>query len=340
MRRGILAAGAAASLACLTLDPPPPRSAAEFTASRELVELDRLPALRAAADAEPESLRAQWQAGMAHLRACLQGHVDQRDLAEHYLERAWRLDPHSQQVPVARTLGRFLNMRSAVLDLDRIDLQIAVYDSLLADPELDAATRLQFSGFKAAAEALRRYGRGQTLGALHDVDAMEDLLGRWLDEHPEDIDAHTMLGNFALTFAGVIPVGQRRRLQAGVRHFSTQQDHWQQLSPRARSVAMAPNVRSVFVMQLAEALLAAGEIDEAERRYRQLIELPEQPDTAPRRQILAVAEHRLANLDAYAGADELLPPWPAGVTGCVACHAREATLPTDDLWLLPELALP
>ena len=151
---GLLAAGAAASLACLTLDPPPPRSAAEFTASRELVELDRLPALRAAADAEPESLRAQWQAGMAHLRACLQGHVDQRDLAEHYLERAWRLDPQSQQVPVARTLGRFLNMRSAVLDLDRIDLQIAVYDSLLADPELDAATRLQFSGFKAAAEAV------------------------------------------------------------------------------------------------------------------------------------------------------------------------------------------
>ena len=90
----------------------------------------------------------------------------------------------------------------------------------------------------------------------------------------------------------------------------------------------------MFGLWLAEGLLAAGEPTRARAAYQRVIGLPEQADTAPRRQMIALAEHRLANLDRYAGADELLPIWPAGVSSCVACHSHAATLPTDDLhWI-------
>lgn len=326
-----------------SFDPPPPRTAEQFTAGRELSDLDELARLRAAAEREPTRLDAQWQAGMAHVRATLHGHVDERDHAERYLERAWRLDPEAKQVPAARVLARFLNMRSAVLDLAKLDLQIELYRALLdasssAELELDAK-RFRFASFAAAAEALDRYGEGDTIAALRQLAALERSMHVRAREQPEDIDAITMAGNFELTFAGIIPVGVDKRLRRGVAYLETQQDHWQQLSPPARNTGVAPNVRSVFALYLAEGLLAAGEIEAAARRYQQILDFPDQPDTAPREQILAVARHRLANLDAYAGTLELLPPWPAGITGCVACHSHEASLPIDDLYLAPGLEL-
>jgi hypothetical protein len=277
------------------------------------------------------------------VRASLEGHLELRDHAECYLERAWQLDPGGEQVPAARVLARYLNLRSSVLDLSRIDLQVTLYAGLLepdtpgAAPAELAPEQFHFASFHAAAVALRRYGEGRPLAALREVAALERAMAERLAAHPGDIDSATMAGNFALTFAGVIPVGERRRLAAGVDYLGDQQDHWDALSPRARSVTIAPNVHSVFALFLAEGLLARGERDEAGRRYRALLDLPDQPDTAPRRQLVALAEHRLAHLDAYAGAPELLPPWPAGVTGCVACHSHAATLPTDDLYLRPEL---
>lgn len=328
------------------LDAPPPRTTEQFTQGRALIDLDALTRLRAAADAEPERLEQQWRAGMAHMRASLHGHVDQREHAERYLERAWQLDPKAERVPAARVLGRFLNMRSSVLDLTKLELQIQLYRSLLADrvgarehaEDMDAET-FQFSSFAAAAEALERYAQGDTLAALRQLKALERTMHARTSERPDDIDACAMAGNFELTFAGVVPVGVGQRLARGIDYLELQQDHWDQLSPRARNTSVAPNVRSVFALFLAEGLLAHGDVEAAAGRYAQIIAFEDQADTGPRRQIVALAEHRLANLEIYAGALELLPPWPAGVTGCVACHSREAALPVDDLHLAPGVVL-
>lgn len=325
------------------LDPPPPRTADQFTQGRTLVDLDALARARAQADAAPDDVDAQWRAGISHARATLQGHVELRDHAERYLERAWQLDPKAERVPAAQVLARFLNMRSSVLDLDKLELQIALYESLIdptereRGPERMDAEQFHFASFVAAAEALRTYARGRSVAALRRLTALERTMEIRAQAHPDDIDSCAMAGNFELTFAGVVPVGVERRLARGVSYLETQQDHWAQLSPRARSTAIAPNVRSVFALFLAEGLLARGEIDEAERRYRELVSLADVPDTAPRRQIVALAQHRLEHLPDYAGARELLPPWPSGVTGCVACHSHEAALPTDDLYLVAEL---
>lgn len=323
-----------------SLDPPPPRTADQFTQGRTLVDLDALALARAQADRAPDQLDAQWAAGMAHMRASLQGHVELRDLAERYLERAWQLDPEGERVPAAQVLARFLNMRSSVMDLDKLALQIALYESLIEPEQRERgpasmdAEQFHFASFVAAAEALRTYDEGRSVAALRRLTALERAMKLRAKQHPDDIDSCAMAGNFELTFAGVVPIGVARRLARGVDYLETQQDHWEQLSPRARSTAIAPNVRSVFALFLAEGLLASGDVDEAERRYRELLAL-EVPDTAPRRQIVALAQHRLAHLHDYAGARELLPPWPSGVSGCVACHSREASLPTDDLYLLP-----
>jgi hypothetical protein len=332
------------SSSCVSsLDPPPPRTAEQFTNGRELSDLDELARLRAAAERDPTQLEAQWQAGMAHVRATLHGHVDERDHAERYLERAWRLDPQAEKVPAARVLARFLNMRSSVLDVAKLDLQRELYRSLLdADSTVERdfeAKQFRFASFAAAAGALERYAEGDTLAALRQLAALERAMHLRTREQPDDIDASAMAGNFELTFAGMIPVGVDKRLRRGVAYLETQQDHWQQLSPPARNTGVAPNVRSVFALYLAEGLLAAGEVEAAAERYQEILDFHDQPETAPREQILAVARHRLANLDAYAGALELLPPWPAGVTGCVACHSHEASLPIDDLYLLPGLEL-
>jgi tetratricopeptide (TPR) repeat protein len=330
------------SSSCMSsLDPPPARTAEQFTDGRELINLDELARLRAAAERDPMLLEAQWQAGMAHVRATLHGHVDERDHAEHYLERAWRLDPRAEKVPAARVLSRFLNMRSSVLDVAKLDLQLELYRSLLAAESTDErdleAKQFRFTSFATAAVALGRYAEGDTLAALRKLAALERAMHLRTREQPDDIDASAMAGNFELTFAGMIPIGVDKRLRRGVAYLETQQDHWQQLSPPARNTGVAPNVRSVFALYLAEALLAAGDVEAAAQRYQEILDFRDQPETAPREQILAIARHRLANLDAYAGALELLPPWPAGVTGCVACHSREASLPIDDLHVLPGL---
>jgi hypothetical protein len=236
-------------------------------------------------------------------------------------------------------LARFLNMRSAVLDLTKLDLQIRLYGALLEHPPPTDAEVFAFTSFAAAAVALERYAQGDTLAALRELRALERAMRARGRTHPDDIDSCAMAGNFELTFAGVVPTGVERRLTRGIDDLEVQQDHWDQLSARARDTGVAPNVRSVFALFLAEGLLAHGDVEAAAGRYTQILGFEDQADTAPRRQIVALAQHRLANLDAYAGSHELLPPWPAGVTGCVACHSREATLPIDDLYLAPGVVL-
>ena len=341
-RLALIGLAGSMSLACVgRLDPPPARTSQDFTGGQPLVDLDRLAELRAAADADPNALLLQWKAGSAHVRASLHGDVDQRDHAERYLELAWRLDPEGERVPAARVLARFLNMRSSVLDMSKVELQLELYASLLepesasASPAELAPQQFHFASFRQAAVAMHRYREGEILAALRELDALERAMRERTRAHPDEIDTHTMAANFELTFAGVVPVGKHGRLILGIDHLERQQDHWDGLSPRARNTELAPNVRSVWAMFLAESLLAAGDSEAAAGRYRQLLALEDTPQTPVREQLRALARHRLANLDAYLGESELLPPWPAGVSGCVACHSREATLPTDDLVLLP-----
>jgi hypothetical protein len=331
----------APALACHTsLTGPAPRDVEDFTAGRELVDLGELTMLRERAELAPHDLQAQWSAAMPHVWASLQGHVELRDATEQLLYRAWQLDPSGDQVPAAKVLARYLNMRASVLDLDAIDLQVALYETL-CEPEAASdgvaamsAEQFQLASLGLAAQALAEYGEGRSLVAFASVRKLERRIDRRLRVHPDEIDTHTMAGNFELTFAGVLPIASEARLDRANDHFTTQQARWAQLSPRARNTRVAPNVRSVFGLWLAEGLLAAGESTRAAEAYRQVIDLDEQADTRPRRQIVALAEHRLANLDRYAGADELLPAWPAGVSSCVACHSQAATLPIDDLhWI-------
>lgn len=334
----VLVLGLAACHVSLTT--PRPRRADEFTGGRALVDLAELAASRERADAAPDDLGAQWSAGMAHVWASLQGHVELRDTTERLLHRAWQLDPHGDRVAAAKVLARYLNMRSSVLDLDAIELQVALYD-VLVDPEAQAegvaampAEQFELASLGLAAQALAEYGEGHELVAFARLRKLERRIDRRLRAQPDEIDTHAMAGNFELTFAGVLPIAADHRLARANEHFATQQGHWDQLSRGARNTRVAPNVRSVFGLWLAEGLLAAGESARAAEAFRHLIALREQADTAPRRQIVALAEHRLANLDRYLGADELLPAWPAGVTSCVACHSQAATLPIDDLhWI-------
>jgi hypothetical protein len=324
----------------VSLTTPPLRDAEEFTEGRELVDLAELAALRERAEAAPDDLDAQWSAAMPHVWASLQGHVELRDTTEQLLYRAWQLDPLGERVPAAKVLARYLNMRSSVLDLDAIELQVALYQTLV-ESEAAAqgvaampAEQFEIASLGLAAQALAEYGEGRSLAALARVRKLERRMDRRLRAHPDEIDTHTMAGNFELTFAGVLPIAADARLDRANDHFAVQQARWAKLSPRARNTAVAPNVRSVFGLWLAEGLLAAGEPARAAEAYRRVIDLREQADTGPRRQIVALAEHRLANLDRYLGSDQLLPAWPAGVTSCVACHSQAATLPTDDLhWI-------
>ncbi len=328
-------------VACVTdLRAPAPRTQEHFRASPEQVDLDALARMSAAADTEPDDLDTQWAAAIAHVHASLQGHLQLRDEAERLLERAWRLDPEGEQVPAARVLARYLNMRSSVLDLSKLDLQITLYESLVEDDRaLDelAADEFHYASFIAAAEALAAYGEGRELAALARLQRLERAMQARTRARPDEIDTFAMAGNFELTFAGVIPIGRQRRLAAGNEYLHAQQRNWERLSPAARDTTIAPNVRSVFALYLAEGWLAAAEDQRAAETYRELIELEGQPDTRVRRQIVALAQHRLAHLDTYSGALELLPPWPAGVSGCVGCHATETALPTDDLFVAPEL---
>lgn len=320
---------------------PELREADEFTRGRALVDLDELASLRAHAAAAPDDLDAQWSAGMAHVWASLQGHVELQAATEQLLYRAWLLDPRGDEVPAARVLARYLNMRSSVLDLGAIDLQVELYAAQRERKREHAAGRtsvaamserhFQVDSLHLAAIALADYGAGHPLRAYTKLGKLERRIARRLAAHPGELDTHTMAGNFALTFAAALPLRRAARLDHAIDHLAAQQADWLRLSSGARDEQLAPNVHSVFALWLAEALLASGELERARTAYDHVIGLPEQADTAPRRQIVALAEHRLANLERYAGAEALLPAWPAGMSACVACHSREATLPTDDL---------
>jgi hypothetical protein len=277
---------------------------------------------------------------MAAVHATLVGNLDLQDEAEAHLQAALRLTP--ARSPEAREttliLGRFLNMRSSVLDLGHIDLQASLYETLVDDPAVSSATPEGFATrcFHRAARALQTYDRGHELAAYRQIRALERDLKARMRSHPDEIDTFAMAGNYAITFASAIPVARQRRLQEAVQYLEVQQQRWEGMTPHARDTVTAPNVRTVFAFALAEAAAAAGDEAAARRAYRRVIELTEQPRTTPREQIVAVSRERLEHLPAYLGREELLPPWPSAEAGCVACHSRQAQLPEHGLVLATE----
>jgi hypothetical protein len=327
------------SLACMSQVRVPSSPTEEDFRNKDAVDRERLTALARAADGAREDPRAQFDAGLAHAKASLVGHLEYQERAEDFLGRAARIDP--QAYGAARILGRFLNMRTSVLDSSKVGLQIHLYESMLAgDQTLQTMSAEQFHllGFLSADRALQDVAEGRILSALGRVRRLERAMEARSSARPDEVDTYAMAGTFESTFAGAIPVGRRKRTRAAVHYLQVQQTRWDELSANARDQHWAPNTRSVFALALAECLLADGNVPAARSAYRRLLDLPNEPNTGVRRQLADLAEHRLAHLDAYAGRRELLPPWPSGPTGCVGCHARETELPTDDLYLLPELA--
>ena len=291
------------------------------------VDRDQLARLVVDADARPDDEAPQFRAGIEHAHATLVGHLEHQRTAEHYLLRAHELAPGRS--PATLILARFLNLRSSVLDLSRVDLQAELYRVAL-DGRGARGDGFHVHALLSSVDALAAWEHGQPLAALQRVRELERDIATHLAMHPDDVDAHAMAGSLELTWAGVIDVGSRRRLELGIDALSVVDAHWSALSPGARDVGIAPNVQSVFTLALAEAQLAAGRTSEAQTSYTTLLEL-DVPHTRAREQIEALAQHRLDHLDAYAGDARLLPPWPHGPTGCIACHSRTTDLPDTGL---------
>lgn len=309
-------------------------AAVELVDHRRVAASPALAQARVRADRSPDDFELSFDAGMGHMWSTLEGNLEHRDLAEQYLERAWRADPAAQ--PIARVLARFLNMRSTALDLSRIDLQIELYESVVsapADPIEAGRDEFMFDCFLEAARAMRDYEEGHELAAYVRVTRLERRLAARLRHHPDEIDTHAMAGNYALGFAGALPWGKRQRLARGIEHLRVQQARWEELSPGARAEYMAPNVREVWTFMLAEALTAKGEIDEARVHYARVVEA-ERVGSPPRIALADASRERLSRLPEYAGRAELLPVWPAGPASCMACHSETARLPTDGLFVL------
>ncbi|GEM_PF-1754293 len=318
---------------------PPVRDAGDFANKDSIDELG-LDALSRAAEQNPGDAGAQYRAGMAHVKATLVGHFSHQDLAERYLIRAYELgsglEPETR-ISQARALGRFLNMRSSVLDTRRINLQVEVYESLQAPMtgESPRASEFHFFVFLASGKAMRAYDEGHPLRALARIRRLERVVHERTRTFPDEIDTFALGATLSSNFAGAIPVGRRRRLGVAASYFRVQQDRWQELSPGARDTEWAPNTRTVFMLARGDSLLAAGHEKEARQVYDELLSLPNEADTGVRRQLRAVARHRRNNSSVYLRDLGLLPLWPGGRASCVACHARETTLPTDDLYLFP-----
>lgn len=322
---------------CVGAGLPGATPASAFT-QRDRIDAAKLQQTRQRADQAPDDARAQFVAGMAHVRATLRGHLEARDAAERYLERAYRLDPDA--FPSARVLGRFANLRSSVLDTSRIDLQVELHGwvagTAVGEPLEQSATSFHAHGFVAADWALKDLAEGRLVSAWQRVRALERDLAARTRAYPDEIDTFAMAGTFASTFAAALPVGKRRRARAAAEYFDVQQTRWFEQTPPARNTGWAPNTRSVFALARAELWLASGDIDAARRAYDHVIALDE-PDTRIRAQLIEVAQHRRQHTDAYVGDTKLLPPWPNGTTACVACHARDTTLPTTALYVIEGL---
>lgn len=290
--------------------------------------LERIETLKAAVAVRPDDATAHRRLGTTLAHAVLRGDLNQQAWAEYHLERAYRLKPEAKTAP--RVLARLLNLRLVTGDWSKVELQAELYRHLTAT-EVQPDDAFVYACFTRAIEAADAYARGRPIAALREIRELERELEVRLEHHPDDIDTHAMAGNYALTFAGMLPWGRGRRLDTAIEHLEVQQARWDELSPDARGWGIAPNTRGVFRLWLAEALLARGDLEDAMHHYRAVAS--DVGDSRTAEQLAAVARLRQETAADYAGDRALLPAWPSGATACIACHGEDARLSTASLYL-------
>jgi hypothetical protein len=187
--------------------------------------------------------------------------------------------------------------------------------------------------FSQLGRALDLRHRGRVLEALSVVRSLERTLDEWVERHPDDIEAKALAGNFALFFAGNLPVGKKRRIRRGVALFSTVRARWAEMPLHAKDPVHCPNTYDNFMFELAEGHLVLGDLEAAREVYRELVRRGHATEaTRPQAMIASVSHERLTHLSRYAGDLRLMPPWPSDVGNCVVCHTRSAEIPMDSLW--------
>ncbi len=295
-------------------------------------QVERLAALAAEADGDPDDLGARRASGFAHMWATLEGAYALQARAELDLEAAFALDP--SYAPLSRALGRFYNMRAVAGDASKAQRQVEVYAAYLGTTAPDAMNSVQFVAwsFSRLGVILAAKNRGRLLAALAEVEALEAALERRTQRRPDDVELHALAGNFAFFFAGNLPTGKRRRVNTAVRHFEVVAARWDSLRRGARHPDHCPNTRENFLFELAEGYLVLGRLDDARDLYRELSTV-RQPATSAKRQIARVSEQRLAHAERYTGQMRLMPPWPSDVSNCVVCHTHTADIATHSLYV-------
>ena len=185
-------------------------------------------------------------------------------------------------------------------------------------------------------QTIQAADEGKLLRAFGRLRRLERALARRTKAQPDDVELQALAGNYALFFAGYVPVGQRKRLRRGVRHFETVKARWSELRPGARDEVRCPNTYENFVFELGEAHLALGHPERAQEIYRELSAVRGEA-TRGKELIAAASRHRLEHLPEYEGRKELMPPWPSDVGNCIVCHAYTGQLPQNTLYVAPGL---
>lgn len=296
-------------------------------------ELDQL---RAAARAAPDDYAAHKALGLRLMEHTLSGVLPLQAEAERTLERAFALRDDDEQL--LRSLGRFYNMRAVEYDFSKADAQVRVYAALLGneDPQAMSVSHFVAHGFFMLGRIIQAADEGHRLRALGLLRDLERTLARRTAAQPDNVELAALAGNFALFFAGSVPVGRRKRLRRGAAHFEFVKAHWSDMRPGARDQWRCPNTYENFVFELAEAQLALGHSSRAQEIYEELSQV-RGPVTRGKELIAAASRHRLEHLPAYTGRLELMPPWPSDVGNCIVCHAYTGQLPTQTLWIAPGL---
>lgn len=323
--------------------PEPPLIDAPPTPYRRDLQLTEaqsrsLAALAAEADANPEDVAALKRSGLANLRFTLSGVLRLRDRAERDLEAAFALDPTDRDL--TRTLGRFYNLRAVAGDDSKADMQVKVYAAHLGDTPVTEMSTAQFVAyaFSRLGAILSDRNRGQLVGALSKIKALEAELEAATARSPDDVELRALAGNFAFFFAGNVPFGKKDRVEAAVADFEVLRVRWDDLRRGARHPGECPNTWENFMFELAEGYTVLERLDEARALYGELAVIRE-PRTRAKEQVAFVSAERLRNLERYAGDMDLMPPWPSDVGNCVVCHSYDADVPMTSLHAVEPIRL-
>lgn len=289
--------------------------------------------LAARADANPNDFAARKASGLAHMNFTLAGVLRLQARAEQDLEAAFALDSTDRQLD--RSLGRFYNLRAVAGDWSKADMQVRVYHALLGDQDPMAMSTEDFVAYSffQLGRILTKKNRGKNLDALAAVGELEEQLAARVAQAPENIELHALAGNFAFFFAGNIPLARERRVREAVEYFTVVRARWADMRPGARDPDHCPNTRENFMFELAEGHMVLGETEQARVIYGELADISG-PRTRAKELIAHVAYERLRNFDEYVGDMRLMPPWPSDVGNCVVCHAWNAEVPLDSLWVI------